>query len=193
MTEPNEPLVPPPPSDQILPPPATQQYPTTQYPTPQSPAPQYPTPQNPAQQYPAPPGAYPPPQGTQYGTQYSPYGSGPYPNGPYTNGPYGYPQGYYPQPAGTSGLAIASLILGICGFFCVTPFIGLGLGIGALSKISKTGQGGRGLAIAGIILSSAWILLIVLGVATGNFHFNFGGNSGPGPSSEPNGSNGTSA
>jgi hypothetical protein len=156
------------------------------------------------QQYP-PPTAFPPPPGTQYGTVqygappgYPPPGyygqpnSGPYNPGPYNPGPYGYPQGYYAQPQGTSGMAIASLVLGICGFFCVTPFIGIGLGIGALTKISKTGQPGKGMAIAGIILSSAWILLLVLAIVTGHFTFSHGTN--PGPSGNPNqGSNGTPA
>jgi hypothetical protein len=151
------------------------QYPTTPYPAAQ----QYPTAQ-PSPQYPNPqygpgPGAAPPgyPPNAPYGN-YGPYNA-------YNNGPYGYPQGYA-QPPGTSGLAIASLVLGICGFFCVTPFIGIPLGIAALSKIGRTGGSGKGMATAGIILSSLWILLLVLLLATGNFHFNVGNSNNPGPS-----------
>lgn len=160
----------------------------------------------------APPGAFPPPPGTQYGTvQYgSPqfggaqYGAGQYPQpgagypgtpyppnyGQYGPGPYGYGVASYGPPPGTNGMAIASLILGICGFFCITPLIGLGLGIGALAQTSKTRQDGRGMAIAGIILSTAWILLAALLIATGHVHSLHGTNSGP--STGP-GQDGTSA
>lgn len=165
----------------------------------------------------APPGAFPPPPGTQYGTvQYGPvqygspqfggaqYGAGQYPQpaagypgtpyppnyGQYGPGPYGYGVASYGPPLGTNGMAIASLILGICGFFCITPLIGLGLGIGALVQTSKTRQAGKGLAIAGIILSTAWILLAALLIATGHVHSLHGTNSGP--STGP-GQDGTSA
>jgi len=119
----------------------------------------------------------------------------PYPPnyGQYGPGPYGYGVNPYGPPPGTSGMAIASLVLGICGFFCVTPLIGLGLGIAALAQISKTRQPGRGMAIAGIILSVAWILLATLLLTTGHFHITDGG-TGSGPSTDPNqGTNGTSA
>jgi hypothetical protein len=118
----------------------------------------------------------------------------PYPPnyGQYGPGPYGYGVNAYGPPPGTNGMAIASLILGICGFFCVTPLIGLGLGIGALVQTSKTRQAGRGMAIAGIILSLAWILLAVLLIATGHFYFNDGTGSGT-TSGPPQGTNGTSA
>jgi hypothetical protein len=177
------PLVPPPPTSG-----AGQQY--------QQPA---------SQQYPAAPGpGFPPPPGTQYGSvqygaeqygsgQYGgqpsagPYGGGAYyAAGPYGPGPYGYPQGYYGQQQGTSGLAIASLVLGICGFLCVTPFVGIGLGIGALTKIGRTGQPGKGMAIAGIILSCAWIALMVLLLVNG--HIDSGAGSGT-----SSGSDGTNA
>ena len=161
------------------------------------PSPLYPNPQ-----FGAPPPGYPNPN-AQYGS--TPYGSAPYGNspygnaqhggyGPYNNGPYGYPLGYYGQPPGTNGMAIASLVLGICGFLCVTPFVGLSLGLAALSRIKRTGQPGKGMAIAGIILSSAWIALMILAIVTGNFHFDIGNGSNPGPSSgQTQGPNGTSA
>lgn len=158
-------------------------------------------PQPDPQQQPAPPpGAFPPPPGTQYGTsQYTQppggYPGMPYPPnyGQYGPGPYGYGAGAYGPPPGTSGMAIASLVLGICGFFCVTPLIGLGLGIAALVQTSKTRQPGRGMALAGVILSVVWILLGVLLVATGHFTIYHGG-TGSGPSTGPTqGPNGTSA
>jgi len=65
-----------------------------------------------------------------------------------------------PVKARTSGLAIASLILGICGL----PFavVGLIFGIVALHRINKSGGElkGRGLAIAGIVVSSVIIVLV---------------------------------
>ncbi|NIP22557.1 MAG: DUF4190 domain-containing protein [Phycisphaerae bacterium] len=64
----------------------------------------------------------------------------------------------------TSGLAIASLVLGICGIFTcgLTAIIGLILGIVGLCAISKRAPQlkGKGLAIAGIIISAILIVLM---------------------------------
>src|SRR5262249_49300642 len=64
----------------------------------------------------------------------------------------------------TSGLAIASLVLGVLGFCSggLTALVGLVLGIVALSKISRSqGQlGGKGLAIAAISISGVFVLLL---------------------------------
>lgn len=77
-----------------------------------------------------------------------PYGPYPPPPGPY-EGPYGYP-GYpgYPPPRGTNALAIASLV-------CAFVFAPLGIVFGhiSLSQIKKSGEEGRGLAIAGLVIS----------------------------------------
>lgn len=72
------------------------------------------------------------------------------------------PLGGYAYPADTriSGLAIASLILGLLGLFFVTACAGLGLG--ALGNIKRTGRPGTGLAVGGIVLSAAWLVLWVL-------------------------------
>jgi prepilin-type processing-associated H-X9-DG protein len=70
-------------------------------------------------------------------------------------------------PAKTSGMAIASLVLGMLGIACgLTAVVGLVLGILALTQINKSqGQlAGKGLAIAGIVVSSlllAFSLLIL--------------------------------
>ena len=66
-------------------------------------------------------------------------------------------------PGKTSGLAIASLILGVLGFCGVTAPIGLILGIVALGKIRKSGGqlSGRGLAIAGIALSTFMLIFSI--------------------------------
>jgi uncharacterized membrane protein len=65
-------------------------------------------------------------------------------------------------------MAIASLVLGILGFLCgLSAIPGLILGIVALSQISQSrGQlTGRGLAIAGICVSAAVLLLFLVSTA----------------------------
>lgn len=65
-------------------------------------------------------------------------------------------------PARTSGLAIASLICSVIPFVMLTQIAGLTLGIIALVKIRKSQGtlGGKGFAIAGVIISSLAILFI---------------------------------
>lgn len=70
-----------------------------------------------------------------------------------------------------SVLAITSLVCGIAGF-CTAGLgglVGLILGIMALGRIKRSGGtvGGRGLAIAGIILSIISLLLMVVAVGAG--------------------------
>jgi len=69
-----------------------------------------------------------------------------------------------PAPKKTSGLAIASLVLGIVGPCTVGlgSIIGIILGIVGLVKIGKSAgaKGGRGLAIAGIAVSGLGILIL---------------------------------
>ncbi|MEO3757625.1 peptidylprolyl isomerase [Mycobacterium sp. B14F4] len=98
----------------------------------------------------------PPPYG-----EYSPPPAGGYPP------PYGYPAGYpgygYPQPKPTNTMAIVALV-------CAFVFAPLGIVFGhlSLSQIKKTGEDGRGLAIAGLIISylvsALTILVIVISV-----------------------------
>jgi len=66
-------------------------------------------------------------------------------------------------PAKTSGMAVASLVLGVLG--CTSP-VGLILGFVALKKInaSQGRLGGRGLALAGVIVSGCMLALAVLAV-----------------------------
>jgi peptidyl-prolyl cis-trans isomerase B (cyclophilin B) len=84
----------------------------------------------------------------------------PPPQGPYA-GYYGYPQ--YPQPQSTNAMAIVSLV-------CAFLFAPLGILFGhiSLSQIKKTGEEGRGLAIAGLVISYLitvfTILVVVLSV-----------------------------
>jgi peptidyl-prolyl cis-trans isomerase B (cyclophilin B) len=86
---------------------------------------------------PPPYGAYPPP-----------------PQGAYP-GYYGYPQ--YPQPQSTNALAIVSLV-------CAFLFAPLGIIFGhiSLSQIKKTGEEGRGLAIAGLVIGYMITVLTIV-------------------------------
>ena len=85
------------------------------------------------------------------------------PNDPYRYGvpppppPYGYGWGPQTPPPGTNGMAIAGFVLA---FFC-TP-LGIVFSAIGLSQTNRTGQSGRGLAIAGLVIS---IVSIVVGIA----------------------------
>jgi prepilin-type processing-associated H-X9-DG protein len=73
----------------------------------------------------------------------------------------------------TSGLAIASIVLGIAGLCTVglTGIVGIILGIIALKKIGRSGGqvAGRGLAIGGIVASVVTLLLGAIFVAASFF------------------------
>ncbi|MGD0378799.1 MAG: DUF4190 domain-containing protein [Acidimicrobiales bacterium] len=113
---------------------------------------------------PPPPGAgnpnpgYPPP----YQAPYPPPYQLPYPP-PYQL-PYqaGY-QGYYgPVAVGrrTNGMAIASMVLGILWLWWIGSILALVFGYVALGQIKQRNEGGRGMAIAGVVLG--WV-----GIVTG--------------------------
>ncbi|MEU5596349.1 DUF4190 domain-containing protein [Streptomyces sp. NPDC020298] len=106
-----------------------------------------------------PDGQYPPP------SPYPPYS--PYPQGPYGGPPYQpWTQGYSPynRPAAVNGLAIAALVLGI---LCFLPGVGLVLGLVALAQIRKRGERGKGMAIAGSVLSGIGLALWTVALVTG--------------------------
>ncbi|HZF87625.1 DUF4190 domain-containing protein [Streptomyces sp.] len=113
-------------------------------------------PQDPQGQYPAPqpPGPY----------QQGPYQHGPY-QGPYGPAPYGgwNPYPHQPEPP-VNGFAIAALVLGV---LCFLPAVGLVLGLVALRQIKKKGERGKGMAIAGSVLSSVGLALWAVAVPTG--------------------------
>jgi Domain of unknown function (DUF4190) len=75
--------------------------------------------------------------------------------------------GYTPYAAkrGTNGMAIASLVLGILWLDWIGTVLALVFGYIALSQIKRRQQGGRGLAIAGIVLGWVEVALLVLVVA----------------------------
>ena len=90
-----------------------------------------------------------PGQTPQYG-QYPQYG--------------GAPGGQYGAPARTNPLAIAALICGIgqilLGLLAGIP--GIILGFIALNQIKAKGEGGRGMAIAGIVLGFVGLALFLI-------------------------------
>jgi uncharacterized protein DUF4190 len=151
----------------------------------------YPPPYPPSPAYPPPPpgfpsaGAQPPGYGSPYpdasgfGSQPG-YGAQSYPPPPpYGGAPTGYPpppssypaQGYaggygggygQPQPE-TNQLAIWSLVASLVGILCTLgSLVGIGLGIVALNQIKERRQGGHGLAIAGIAVGVATLIISVI-------------------------------
>jgi Domain of unknown function (DUF4190) len=84
---------------------------------------------------------------------------------------YGQPAAAYGQPAGygqpvagkTNTLAIVSLVASLIGLVSGVGFIvGIICGHLALSQIKKTGEEGRGLAIAGLIIGYVGILISII-------------------------------
>jgi hypothetical protein len=78
-------------------------------------------------------------------------------------GAYGYP-GYpaYPVQRPTNGFAIASLVLGIVWIYWIGSILALIFGYVARKQIRERGEGGDGLAIAGIVLG--WVGVGVLAI-----------------------------
>ncbi|SES14118.1 Septum formation [Streptomyces sp. yr375] len=125
-------------------------------------------PQDPYQ--PPQPQSHPYPQDPYGAPSQVPYGQGAYgPQVPYGAAPYPvWGQGYSPfgRPAPVNGVAIAALVLGI---LCFLPAVGLVLGVVALVQIRRRGERGKGMAVAGAVLSSVglalWVLALVMGGA----------------------------
>src|SRR5262245_61799588 len=70
-------------------------------------------------------------------------------------------------PRSTNGLAIASMVLGILCVFWSGSILALVFGYIAKGQINASGgqQGGRGMAIAGIVLGWVWIGVFLLWIA----------------------------
>jgi hypothetical protein len=66
---------------------------------------------------------------------------------------------YTPAPAAakTNTVAIVALILGI-----LIPIGGIIAGVIALGQIKRTGENGRGLAIAGIVIGAVYIAIVLI-------------------------------
>lgn len=117
----------------------------------------------PAPQYgaqPLPYGTPAPPYGAQpYGAQ--PYGAQPYGAQPYrADQYYGAQPAYYgvPRAAATNGLAIAALVTAIVGVSLVAVI----LGHMSISQINRTGEQGKGMAIAGLVLGYLGMLFGII-------------------------------
>lgn len=75
-------------------------------------------------------------------------------------------------PPGTNGMAIASLVVAVASFVFCAGFISIAsliLGVLAMRETKRTGQDGRGLALAGVIVSVIplvlWALYLLFFVA----------------------------
>ncbi|MFE9535956.1 DUF4190 domain-containing protein [Streptomyces sp. NPDC006691] len=88
---------------------------------------------------------------------------GMYPGQPMSGGPW-YPYPAAPSQPPVSGLAVGSLVTGI---LCCIPPLGLILGGFALGQIKKKGLRGKGMAVAGVVLSSLSTIALVVSIATG--------------------------
>lgn len=98
-------------------------------------------------------------------TEYPPPPPGSYPPPP-PPGSYPPPGGYGgPVPArGNNNLAVASLVCSVVGLCCgVGSIVGIVLGVIAMNQIKQTGQAGHGLALAGVIVGAASLVLSVTG------------------------------
>jgi hypothetical protein len=73
-----------------------------------------------------------------------------------------------PAPAmRTNRTAIASLVSSVVTLFGIGSIIGIALGVYALNQIAVNGEGGRGLAIAGIFVGAVTLLLTMTGIVMG--------------------------
>ncbi|MCS4277581.1 hypothetical protein M2390_002790 [Mycetocola sp. BIGb0189] len=92
---------------------------------------------------------------------YPPYSTVPYSTVPYSTAPYstGGPEAFPTAPPRIATMAILALIFGI-----LLPPVGIVLGHIALSKIKTSGEGGRGMARAGLIVGYVSTLLAIIGV-----------------------------
>jgi hypothetical protein len=142
-------------------------YPPPAYPPPKAP-PGYPLDYPAGYPEPFPPAGYgtpyPPPQ---FGAPAAGYGPPPYPGGYYPPdyvGGWGFPPG--PQGAaqpGMNGLAIGSLISSFVGVLCcVGSIVAIVLGAMALDQIRRTRQEGYALAVAGIVIGVASLLVYLI-------------------------------
>lgn len=118
--------------------------------TPPGPPPPYGPPPyggQPPNPYAPPAPAYPPPP---------PAGYPPPPPPPYSQQP-----SYYapPQQRSTNWWAVVSLIFGLLGGVLVSVVCGV-VGL----RKAREGQGGRGMAIAGLVLSALWVVVLVVGL-----------------------------
>ncbi|NCT92351.1 DUF4190 domain-containing protein [Cellulomonas sp. APG4] len=103
--------------------------------------------------------------------QYAPgqYPAGQYPAGQYPAAQYApgqYPPGYGYTAPPTNSLAVVSMVLGIAGltvFPLVGSIVAVILGRSARTQMAQSGEGGQGMATAGIV--TGWVGIALAGVA----------------------------
>ncbi|PZR54248.1 DUF4190 domain-containing protein [Xylanimonas oleitrophica] len=117
------------------------------------PSPGYQAPQGPSSGSPYPGGGHSPYQGYEQPGSQSSYGQSPYGQSPYGAS--------YGPAAQTDGLAVGALVCGIVGL-TVVPVLGsiaaVVLGLMSLSRLRTSGQGGKGLAVAGLVMGGVGVL-----------------------------------
>lgn len=119
--------------------------------------------------YGQPPYGQPPQYGQPQHPQTPPYAQTPhYAQPQYGQAPYGQtPYGAYAAPKKTNVLAVISMIASIVGFVWILPFVGslAGVIMGHISlrQISQTAEGGRGMALAGLIVGYVGLAFFVIG------------------------------
>ncbi len=111
------------------------------------------------------PPAYSQPAQPAYGQPAQPYGQAPYGQAPYGQAP-AYGAGYgYPTAPKTNTLAIVSLVAAISAWV-ILPFIGSVVAVitghMSLKQLKTSGEGGRGLALAGTIVGWVGVGFILL-------------------------------
>jgi len=99
---------------------------------------------------------------------------GPPPPPPYQQQPPQYYQPQYQNPywppppnPGTNGLAIAAMVLGIIWIYWIGSILAIIFGHIALGQIKRTGQSGRGMAIAGVVLGYVGLGTLLFFMAIG--------------------------
>ena len=77
------------------------------------------------------------------------------------------------QSGGTNGLAVTSLILGILWICWLGSVLAVIFGHVALSQIKKSGnvQGGKGLAVAGLVLGYLGVVTLIFAIFFGEWSF----------------------
>jgi drug/metabolite transporter (DMT)-like permease len=97
-----------------------------------------------------------------------PYGasSAGYPSPSYPGGYYPAPDymgGYGPSQPGMNTMAIVSLVSSIVGVFCcIGSIVSIVLGTTALNQIKRTREEGYGLAVAGIVIGVATLVVYLI-------------------------------
>ncbi|WP_222624801.1 DUF4190 domain-containing protein, partial [Streptomyces buecherae] len=81
--------------------------------------------------------------------------------GAHSNWP-GYPP-YRARPARINGMTVAALVLGVAWLFWIGSAFALGFGYVARQQIRERGEGGWGMATAGVVLG--WVAFGLLGLS----------------------------